>query len=132
MGYVAAAEAEESTEGGNVDGRGSSGDEGGSGGGGNGDGGRGGGAVRGGDGGGDEEAGSNARVWGRYDTRLPALSLWGRKNRILSWRGRSSPQSRVKFFVRTGTCADCAGRTASVKTRTFLSLQTWRKLLQGC
>ena len=55
-----------------------------------------------------------------------------RKNCILSLQGWSYPQSRVTFFVRTDTYTDCAGRTASVKTCTLLSLQTWRQPLLGC
>ena len=42
------------------------------------------------------------------------------KNHIRLWRVWSSPQSRVTLFVRTGTCADCAGRTVSVKNCMFL------------
>ena len=35
------------------------------------------------------------------------------------WRVQSSPWYRVTLFAITGTCAECAGRTPSVKTHTF-------------
>ena len=37
------------------------------------------------------------------------------KTRVLFWQGQSSPYSRVTLFAITGTYADCAGRTVSVK-----------------
>ena len=47
------------------------------------------------------------------------------KTCVLSYWGQSSPQSRISLFSRTDTCADCAGRTASVKTCMFPPSQTW-------
>ena len=66
-------------------------------------------------------SGSAARVWVRYEAHLPALSQRTGKTSALLCQRRSSPWSRVKLFARTGTCADCAESTVSVKTRTFPS-----------
>ena len=61
----------------------------------------------------------------------PPYTFGTGKTCVLFWWERSSSQSRVMLFVRTGTCADCDGRTASVKTRTFLPPQTCRQSLPG-
>ena len=57
---------------------------------------------------------------------------FGTKNtRTQFWQRRPSPRSRATFFARNGTCADCAGRTASVKTRTSPPPPTWRQPSPG-
>ena len=38
------------------------------------------------------------------------------KNRVLFWRGRSSPQSRVAFIVRTGSWEECKRNNFYVTT----------------
>ena len=62
-----------------------------------------------------------------YEAHLPALFLWYGLN-FAHRSGRGSPiHGPGLCFSRTGTCAGCAGRTASVKSHTFPIPQMWRQ-----